>query len=596
MSFFKDFKEDFAQAMNELMPDSNEMYDEEEPEAEEEDVVKEPEKRAKQKENTVAAKQKTSKTEVKRMVKKTAKTMTKSKEKQDDVDIAPEDLTDSIDDLLDQELYGKNSSQQILPDDDMEVNTLDMSVEEMLSQLAAKNSSKDEEQLSVDDMLAQLDATANTNKITEPEEDMTADEADMGMEELLNSIGSKGSDSAKLAKSRLLEQSRLNRAAQEEKPKKKSVKKETEERVETESEIEKTGDTAEDIEALFAELEPTLTENKEEPEKDLEPELEPVPEKKSVKKPEKKAEPVKAPETNENAKITEKAQEPKLKVVEEPETQAEQEEIQKVKEEALGETKMKPEVKKEVSKKPEKASEVGMESVKEPETEVAGQDRNPTNIPEQENATSAIEQLKKMNAQKENKMSQEKDIISINSVEEDKDIKEETNEEVREEIREEIREEEPFNADEADTETTYITKGTKINGDLETDGSIDIIGTVDGNISCKGKVVVGGHVIGDISAGEVYANNAKVEGSIKSYGSVKVGVGSMVIGSVGGESAVIAGAVNGDIDVKGPVIVDSTAVIMGNIKSRSVQINNGAVIEGFCSQSYSDIDVKSFFA
>lgn len=28
--FFKDFKEDFAQAMNELMPDSNEMYDEDE--------------------------------------------------------------------------------------------------------------------------------------------------------------------------------------------------------------------------------------------------------------------------------------------------------------------------------------------------------------------------------------------------------------------------------------------------------------------------------------------------------------------------------------------------------------------------------------
>ena len=316
--------------------------------------------------------------------------------------------------------------------------------------------------------------------------------------------------------------------------------------------------------------------------------MDPVPEKKPVKKPENKVEQVKASEANGDVKITETAQEPKLKVIEEPETEAEQEEIQKVKEEALEEPEMESEVKEEALEKPEKASEAGIETVKEPETEAGEQDRTSKNIPEKENASDAIEQLKKMNAQKENKMSQEKDIISINSVEEDKDIKEET--------REEIREEESFNADEADTETTYITKGTKINGDLETDGSIDIIGTVDGNISCKGKVVVGGHVIGDISAGEVYANNAKVEGSIKSYGSVKVGVGSMVIGSVGGESAVIAGAVNGDIDVKGPVIVDSTAVIMGNIKSRSVQINNGAVIEGFCSQSYSDIDVKSFFA
>ena len=53
--------------------------------------------------------------------------------------------------------------------------------------------------------------------------------------------------------------------------------------------------------------------------------------------------------------------------------------------------------------------------------------------------------------------------------------------------------------------------------------------------------------------------------------------------------------IKGDIDVQGPVVVDTSAVVMGNIKSRSVQINNGAVIEGFCSQCYSDVDVKSLF-
>ena len=177
-------------------------------------------------------------------------------------------------------------------------------------------------------------------------------------------------------------------------------------------------------------------------------------------------------------------------------------------------------------------------------------------------------------------MSEEKDVITMNTTE----------------PVEIAKEEKVYNVDEADTETTYITKGTKLTGDLETDGSVDVIGTIEGAVNCKGKVVVGGTVKGDVTAGELYANGARIEGNIKSYGSVKVGVGSMIIGSIEGESAVIAGAVNGDIDVKGPVIVDSTAVIMGNIKSRSVQINNGAVIEGFCSQSYSDIDVKSFFA
>lgn len=144
-------------------------------------------------------------------------------------------------------------------------------------------------------------------------------------------------------------------------------------------------------------------------------------------------------------------------------------------------------------------------------------------------------------------------------------------------------------------DTTYITKGTTIKGNIETDGSVDVIGVVEGNISCGGKLIVGGSIIGNITAGEVYANAAKIEGEVICDGSVKIGVGTVVVGNVNATSAVIAGAVNGDIDVHGPVIVDSTAVIMGNIKSRSVQINNGAVIEGFCSQCYSEIDVKSFF-
>lgn len=142
---------------------------------------------------------------------------------------------------------------------------------------------------------------------------------------------------------------------------------------------------------------------------------------------------------------------------------------------------------------------------------------------------------------------------------------------------------------------TYITKGTTVKGDIETDGGIDIIGNVIGDVTCDNKIILGGTIKGNVSAKELYANAAKIEGEVTIEGNAKIGVGSVIVGNVVASSAVVAGAVNGDIDVHGPVIVDSTAVIMGNIKSRSVQINNGAVIEGFCSQCYSEIDVKSFF-
>ena len=144
-------------------------------------------------------------------------------------------------------------------------------------------------------------------------------------------------------------------------------------------------------------------------------------------------------------------------------------------------------------------------------------------------------------------------------------------------------------------ETALITKGLTVKGDLEAEGSINILGTVEGNISCKGKLVVSGNIYGNSTAGELFANNAHINGNIVSSGSVKIGQGSIIIGNVTGTSAVIAGAVKGDIDVMGPVVVDSSAIVMGDIKSKSVQINIGAAIEGRCSQCYADVSPTAFF-
>jgi cytoskeletal protein CcmA (bactofilin family) len=86
-----------------------------------------------------------------------------------------------------------------------------------------------------------------------------------------------------------------------------------------------------------------------------------------------------------------------------------------------------------------------------------------------------------------------------------------------------------------------------------------------------------------------------MEGGITSEGTIKIGLGTVVIGDIVATSGAIAGAVKGEIDVNGPVIVDSTAIIKGNIKAKSIQINNGAIVEGFCSLSYSDVNVDNIF-
>ena len=144
-------------------------------------------------------------------------------------------------------------------------------------------------------------------------------------------------------------------------------------------------------------------------------------------------------------------------------------------------------------------------------------------------------------------------------------------------------------------EVSNITAGMVINGDITSQGSLELVGAVHGNINIAGKMSITGVIEGNSQAAEVYAESAKMTGEVRSLGTVKVGQETVIIGNIYATSAVIAGAVKGDIDVHGPVILDTTAIVMGNIKSKSVQINNGAVIEGMCSQCYADVNPTSFF-
>ncbi len=144
-------------------------------------------------------------------------------------------------------------------------------------------------------------------------------------------------------------------------------------------------------------------------------------------------------------------------------------------------------------------------------------------------------------------------------------------------------------------EVSVLTESMIINGNIATEGGLDVRGSVVGNLEAMGKLNITGTIQGNSQAAEIYAEGAKITGEMKSESSIKVGQSTVIIGNIFANSAVIAGAVKGDIDVKGPVILDASAIVMGNIKSKSVQINNGAVIEGMCSQCYAEVNPTSFF-
>jgi len=100
---------------------------------------------------------------------------------------------------------------------------------------------------------------------------------------------------------------------------------------------------------------------------------------------------------------------------------------------------------------------------------------------------------------------------------------------------------------------TIIGKGTVIEGTIKVQNSLRLDGKVTGNILTTDSLVVG--------------KDGDVEGEIR----VK--------------NAIIAGQVKGQVFASGKVVLESRAVVNGEVKTAKLCINDGAKFDGICAMS-----------
>ena len=96
-----------------------------------------------------------------------------------------------------------------------------------------------------------------------------------------------------------------------------------------------------------------------------------------------------------------------------------------------------------------------------------------------------------------------------------------------------------------------ISIGTKITGDIETDGDFRIDGNIEGNVNSKGKVVIGNN---GFVKGEIICSNAEISGTI-----------------------------SGKITVSELLSLKSSSKVNGDIKTGKLSIEPGAVFSGTCA-------------
>ena len=151
------------------------------------------------------------------------------------------------------------------------------------------------------------------------------------------------------------------------------------------------------------------------------------------------------------------------------------------------------------------------------------------------------------------------------------------------------------NFEEAGSAAAVIPKGTIINGNIDMTGRLEMYGEVNGDIKSSDRINICGNVKGNIKANDLYIKDAFIEGNIDCTQGAVVRENTVILGNIDAESLVIDGAVQGNLDIKGCVTVGEKAIIDSDIKARTLEVSNGAAINGKCSFCYADVDIKSIF-
>jgi len=144
-------------------------------------------------------------------------------------------------------------------------------------------------------------------------------------------------------------------------------------------------------------------------------------------------------------------------------------------------------------------------------------------------------------------------------------------------------------------ETAVIPKGTVINGNISISGRLDMYGVVNGDIHSDNRVNIAGNVTGNIDAQDLFAKDSFIVGRIACEKGAAVRENSVILGDIMAEELVIDGAIQGNIDVRNGIVIGKKAIVDSDIKAKTIQVNNGASINGTCSLCYANINLTEIF-
>lgn len=138
----------------------------------------------------------------------------------------------------------------------------------------------------------------------------------------------------------------------------------------------------------------------------------------------------------------------------------------------------------------------------------------------------------------------------------------------------------PLNKETKPVLLTIIQKGTVIEGNLVVEGNAELYGEVHGNIKCSHHINIFGSVKGNVVAESGEINEGFVSGDVSTKLHLVIGNKTEVLGNIDSKSAIINGKVKGDCTLTDVVSITGTGVVLGNISTKDLSVDQGAIIQG----------------
>lgn len=132
-----------------------------------------------------------------------------------------------------------------------------------------------------------------------------------------------------------------------------------------------------------------------------------------------------------------------------------------------------------------------------------------------------------------------------------------------------------------------VPPGVVIEGTMSSGSDTQIGGRVEGDARVEARLAIepSGVITGKVRAGSCVVRG-KVEGGLESQQDLTVGeTGVIEADAIAGKDLTISGEVNGNVKCGGRLRLTNTAKLNGNIKARSVLIEEGALFNGNCSMT-----------